>query len=163
MYKELEETAPAYSMAYLIYDKFRSKEINKIKLFLVTDGKVIKTFKGIDFGEIENIQVENRIIDIEYLYKNYISQSADSSFEVEINMPYLEIPTKSEKYNSYLTYLTGTQLVDVYEKFGQRLLEQNVRTFLQFKGNVNKGIKNTIEGVPEMFFYNNGITQLLPI
>lgn len=159
LYKDLEETAPAYSMTYFIFDKFIKKEINKIKLFLVTDGKLTRTFKGIDLVEIENITVESRIIDIEYLYKNFISQSADSSFEVEITLPCLEIPTKSEKYNSYLTYLTGNQLVDVYERFGQRLLEQNVRTFLQFKGNVNKGIRNTIEGVPEMFFaYNNGIT-----
>jgi hypothetical protein len=40
-----------------------------------------------------------------------------------------------------------------------RLLEQNVRVFLQVRGNVNKGIRQTLEGDPAMFFaYNNGLT-----
>ena len=34
-----------------------------------------------------------------------------------------------------------------------------LRTFLQFRGKVNKGIRNTIQNEPEMFFaYNNGLT-----
>jgi hypothetical protein len=38
-------------------------------------------------------------------------------------------------------------------------LEQNVRTFLQFKGKVNKGMRNTIVNEPNMFFaFNNGLT-----
>ena len=42
---------------------------------------------------------------------------------------------------------------------GARLLEQNVRVFLQARGNVNRGLRNTIANNPEMFFaYNNGIT-----
>lgn len=159
LYRNLEETSPAYSMAYFIFKKFNQKEINKFRLFLVSDGKVTKTFKGLEASEFESIPLEYRIVDIEYLYKNYLSQTADNSFEVEINLPCLDIPTKSESYNSYLTYLTGDQLVNIYEDYGHRLLEQNVRTFLQFKGNVNKGIRNTIQGAPEMFFaYNNGIT-----
>src|SRR5690606_32500953 len=45
------------------------------------------------------------------------------------------------------------------ERFGARLLEQNVRTFLQARGNVNQGIRATILNEPGMFFaYNNGIT-----
>jgi hypothetical protein len=39
------------------------------------------------------------------------------------------------------------------------LLEENVRTFLQFRGDVNKGIRITIQKNPSFFFaYNNGIT-----
>ena len=38
-------------------------------------------------------------------------------------------------------------------------MEQNVRCFLQARGNVNKGIRSTIMNEPQMFFaYNNGIT-----
>src|SRR3546814_14361589 len=45
------------------------------------------------------------------------------------------------------------------ERFGARLLEQNVRTFLQARGNVNQGIRATILNELGMFFaYNNGIT-----
>ena len=49
--------------------------------------------------------------------------------------------------------------LDLYEKYGSRLLEQNVRCFLQARGKINKGIRTTILTEPKMFFaYNNGIT-----
>ena len=41
----------------------------------------------------------------------------------------------------------------------QGLLERNVRTFLQARGKVNKGIRATLNSEPDMFLaYNNGIT-----
>ena len=53
----------------------------------------------------------------------------------------------------------GELVAKIYDKYGDRLLEQNVRTFLQFRGGVNKGIRNTLKNEPEMFFaYNNGLT-----
>lgn len=53
----------------------------------------------------------------------------------------------------------GDILADLYNDYGAKLLEQNVRSFLQAKGGVNKGIRNTILKEPEYFFcYNNGIT-----
>lgn len=159
LYKDLEETAPVHSMSYFIFNKYHQKAIKKIKLYLVSDGRVTKNYSRLEFKNIEEITVESNIVDIKVLYDNYLSQNADSSFEVELNIPCLRIPTNSDKYNSYLSYLSGEQLVKIYDDFGQKLLEQNVRTFLQFKGNVNKGIRNTIQGSPEMFFaYNNGIT-----
>lgn len=47
----------------------------------------------------------------------------------------------------------------VYEKFGPRLLEANVRSFLSVKAKgVNAGIQNTLRNAPERFMaYNNGI------
>jgi len=49
-------------------------------------------------------------------------------------------------------------LASIYERFGSRLLEQNVRSFLQFNGKINKGIRITIMKEPEMFLaFNNGI------
>ena len=60
---------------------------------------------------------------------------------------------------SYICVIPGTVLRDLFANFGQRLLESNVRTFLQFRGNVNKGMKETLLQNPENFFaYNNGIT-----
>ncbi|WP_454861678.1 AIPR family protein [Peribacillus frigoritolerans] len=159
LYKKLEESSPAYSMSYNIFKRFNGKEIYKFKFFLLTDGQITRNLKMLKDYSNMDFSVETRIIDIEYLYKNYNSKNSDSSFEVEIEVPYLKIPTDSEVYTSYLTYLNGDQLYDIYEKYGQRLLEQNVRTFLQFRGNVNKGIKNTISGAPSDFFaFNNGIT-----
>lgn len=63
-----------------------------------------------------------------------------------------------KQYQSYLAIIPGTALATVYERYGSRLLEQNVRSFLQFTGKVNGGIKKTIIEKPHMFLaYNNGI------
>jgi hypothetical protein len=49
-------------------------------------------------------------------------------------------------------------LAEIYEQYGARLLEQNVRSFLQFTGKINKGIRKTIKEEPHMFMaFNNGI------
>jgi len=159
LYKDMEETSEAYSMAYNIYMYKHNDKINKIRLIVLTDGKVTRSLKDLPAEIIDDINVEYRVIDIEYIYKIHLSECNNSEFELDVNLPCLEIPTVSDEYKSYLSLLKGDHLVDIYEKYGQKLFEQNVRTFLQFRGNVNKGIRNTIEYKPDMFFaYNNGIT-----
>jgi hypothetical protein len=73
-------------------------------------------------------------------------------------IPCIMTPTPNEEYQSYLAIISGDALANIYERFGSRLLEQNVRSFLQFTGKINKGIRNTIIVEPEMFLaFNNGI------
>lgn len=159
LYKDMEETSDAYSMSYNIYKYLQKKEVNKIRLIVLTDGKMTRTLNELDSEEIDGIPVDFRIVDIEYIHKIHLSEYTDNNFEIDVNLSCLEIPTETDEYQSYLTFLKGDELVEIYEKFGQKLFEQNVRTFLQFKGSVNKGIRNTIEYNPELFFaYNNGIT-----
>src|SRR6185437_16153348 len=64
----------------------------------------------------------------------------------------------STEYDAYLLALPGRVLADIYDEYGSRLLEGNVRSFLSTRTAVNKGIRNTAVNKPEMFFaYNNGI------
>ncbi|MEH7261179.1 AIPR family protein, partial [Bacillus toyonensis] len=87
------------------------------------------------------------------------SENSSGSYNIDLKIPYLEVHSTSSEYQSYLGIMDGIQLFKIYDEYGQKLLEQNVRTFLQFRGGVNKGIKNTIQYKPDMFFaYNNGIT-----
>ncbi len=66
--------------------------------------------------------------------------------------------SSTDDYTAYLCNIPGTVLATLYNTYGGRLLEGNVRSFLQTKGKVNKGIRNTILNNPDMFFaYNNGI------
>lgn len=66
--------------------------------------------------------------------------------------------SSQECYTSYLAVINGKLLADMYIKYGSRLLEGNVRSFLSVRGKINKGIRNTIRDHPELFFaYNNGI------
>lgn len=65
----------------------------------------------------------------------------------------------SDKYRVYLAIISGELLAELYNEFRDRLLEKNVRSFLQVKGAVNKGIRDTLRDEPDMFLaYNNGIS-----
>ena len=66
--------------------------------------------------------------------------------------------TQDSDYKAYIAIIPGTCLAKLYERYGARLLEQNVRSFLQFAGKINKGIRDTIRNEPQMFLaFNNGI------
>lgn len=159
MFSDMEETAPEYSMAYNINQYVKRNSIDKVRLMVLTDGKMTKTLVELPPETVDGVLAEFRVIDIDYIYKTYLSAFTNKDFDVEVNLPYLEIDAGTEEYQSFLSVVPGSVLAKVYEKYGQKLFEQNVRTFLQFKGNVNKGLRNTIEYKPEMFFaYNNGIT-----
>jgi len=159
LYKNIEETTEAYSMAYNIYMYFHQKKINKIRNIILTDGKITRTLKEIPSEEIQGIHQEFRIVDIDYIYKIFLSEYSSQEFKINVNLPCLEIPSQSNDYRAFLAVIDGQSLVNIYDLYGQKLFEQNIRTFLQFKGTVNKGIKNTIEYRPDMFFaYNNGIS-----
>lgn len=159
LYLDLEETSDAYELAFKLFHELKAGHIEKIRLMVLTDGNVTRTISEIPSESIDGIVYDYRVIDINYLYKIYASQMDGVSYEINTKIPFLPINNDSEEYQSYLSILNGEQLYEIYDEYGQKLLEQNVRTFLQFKGGVNKGIKNTIENKPELFFaYNNGIT-----
>ncbi len=76
----------------------------------------------------------------------------------QFQIPCLSTNTDKQKYKTYIAVMPGNALARLYERYGARLLEQNVRSFLQFTGKVNKGIRETIKREPEMFLaFNNGI------
>lgn len=159
MYSQMEETSDAYSLAYNISRYFNNRTIERIRLMLLTDGKTTRSVKELSSSTILGLPTEYRIIDIEYLYKIYTSLQQTGDFDVKVNLPFLKVNDENNHYVSYLSVLNGDLLVKIYEDHGQKLFEQNVRTFLQFKGGVNRGLRNTIESSPDMFFaYNNGIT-----
>jgi hypothetical protein len=91
--------------------------------------------------------------------------SEKSHIPIEINftadgfeVPCISSPSVNEEYQSYLAIIPGKALASIYERFGSRLLEQNVRSFLQFSGKINGGIRKTILTEPHMFLaFNNGI------
>jgi hypothetical protein len=73
-------------------------------------------------------------------------------------IPCLSANTDNQDYKAYIAIIPGTCLAKLYERYGARLLEQNVRSFLQFTGKINKGIRDTIKTKPHMFLaFNNGI------
>ncbi len=74
------------------------------------------------------------------------------------SIPFMKMPFGNEVYDTYLAMISADLLARIYREHGARLLEKNIRTFLQARGKINKGIRETILKKPEMFLaYNNGL------
>lgn len=160
---EIEESSEIFQLANTLANYQELKEnLVRVNAIILTDGE----YKG-DFPKNEKISDYNvfyRVIDIRFLYK--ISEEARIPIEIDFNdfdgdkfeIPCLPASTENPDYKAYIAIVPGTCLAKLYERYGARLLEQNVRSFLQFTGKINKGIRDTIRNEPHMFFaFNNGI------
>lgn len=74
-------------------------------------------------------------------------------------LPCLVMPRADDGIQVLLTSIPGKILAEIYKTYRGRLLERNVRSFLQFTGKVNRGIRDTVLNNPDRFLaYNNGIS-----
>ena len=141
------------------------KVIRRYRVYLFTDAKTSSRIKTIEINDFEGVPVEAQIWDLSRLFEVCTSPEVES---IEINfkdyigsgIPCIEANVGADqKYRSYLGVIPGELLADIYDKYGARLLEGNVRSFLSTKVAVNKKIRETIINEPQMFFaYNNGIS-----
>lgn len=159
----LEMSLPIYD---LVEELYRNKEnIKKYRFYIFTNGELSRTIEKLDQCNIDGIPVERNIWNIDRLYRNLNSGSGKVEIELDFTkylkdgIPCLETGfTGSESYQSYLCVIPGNVLADIYDGYGNELLERNVRSFLSARGSVNKKIRETILKEPSMFFaYNNGI------
>ncbi|EJQ59042.1 AIPR family protein [Bacillus mycoides] len=159
---EAEESSEGYGLAYDILNK--KIEINVLEIIILTDYLKSNTINIIDSTLENSVRVNYSIYDISRM--KLIDESANGKEPLIIDLwedfqaeGISVLPTsKTDDYQAYLCNIPGELLARMYNKYQSRLLEGNVRSFLQSKGKVNKGIRNTILNNPEMFFaYNNGI------
>lgn len=160
---ELEVTSPEYGLAQEIAD--RREWTRKLELVLLSERMLSERIKEIPDGLIEGLPTSYQVWDISRVQRMLSSGSQkeplDLDFEEKFHtsLPCIPANLDTGAYQSFLLVIPAGILASLYEQYGTRLLEQNVRTFLQARGKVNKGIRATILGEPEMFFaYNNGIT-----
>lgn len=163
LYDGLEETSPEYGLARQIAD--RRGVIRKLNCFLVSERVLSDRLQAVEDNEVAGVPTSYHIWDISRLQRQRSSRGQKEALDIDFRtafgsgLPCLPAHLGSDAYQSFLIVMPGDLLADLYEKFGARLLEQNVRSFLQARGNVNKGIRATILAEPSMFFaYNNGVT-----
>ena len=139
-------------------DEFKDNA-QQIKIYILTNGIFsgkLKTDKGLG-----GLQLTCKMIDLDRLCEMSEEQSQPIFVDFEslgYKVPCITGAEDNDLYQAYIAIVPGACLADLYETYKVRLMENNVRQFLQFTGKINKGIKETIEKEPEMFLaYNNGI------
>lgn len=158
---EIEESSMIFDLASTLYkSEILQENLVRVNAIILTDG----LYPGEVPGSI--IIAESpfyfRVVDLNYLYD--ITEKEHIPIEIDFKndnfqIPCIISPLKDNQYQSYLAIIPGRALANIYEKHGSRLLEQNVRSFLQFTGKINKGIRDTITQEPEMFLaFNNGLS-----
>lgn len=160
---ELEVTSPAYGLARQIED--RKDTLRQINLILFSERILSEKIQTLSDTVVADIATVHHIWDISRLHRQRSSRNHKEALDLDFTQMFgkgiasLPAHLGTDAYQSHLMVMPADVLATLYEKFGARLLEQNVRTFLQARGNVNKGIRTTILNEPNMFFaYNNGIT-----
>ena len=164
LYQEIEMSTPCADLVDLL--RYNKKNVRKYRLIIFTDADMSAAIKNIEIEDYNGITVEGQIWDIDRLFRVCCSEQGRQIIEIDFKeycgegIPCIEASSAStEQYSSYLGVIPGTVLADIYDKFGSKLLEGNVRSFLSTKVAVNKKIRGTILNNPEMFFaFNNGIS-----
>lgn len=159
----LEDSVEVVPLAQLIAEA--NGRLKTINLVFVSDAQ-LSSRADIDLeAHTANFKVSREIWDLQRIYQLETSGEEREPIEVDFSpyekngIPCLRMPAPEDGIQAYLMIIPGVMLADLYDKYGERLFEQNVRTFLQFRGKVNNGIRKTILYEPKMFFsYNNGIS-----
>lgn len=156
-------TTPEYGLVRQILD--RKASLRKVNFYLTSERVLSNRLQSLPDGEVRGINAAYHIWDIARFQRQRNSRGRKEPLDIDFvelfgdGINCLPANLGSETYQSYLTVMPAPILTSLYERYSARLLEQNVRTFLQVRGNVNKGIRATIITEPQMFFaYNNGIT-----
>lgn len=160
---ELEETHPAFGLSDMIAARWRST--HKVRIILITNRIISSRIDGRAKEELDGTPITHTVWDLSRIFKIATSKQRREEIEIDLegefggSLPVLPAALKGTLYKSYLAVVPGYQLAQIYDRWHTRLLEQNVRVFLQFRGKVNKGMRVSLEFQPDMFFaYNNGIT-----
>jgi hypothetical protein len=161
LYAHVAEVNPAYELALQLDSE--AAKISRIRLHIFTNLTLSSRFREELLDDISGIPVERHIWDLQRLAALYESSREREAVHIDLDelggmaIPCLEA-ARSDDLRSYLCVVQGDQLANLFDRYGSRLLEGNVRSFLGMKGGVNKGIRATIQDVPDLFFaYNNGI------
>lgn len=162
-YEKLEVTSPEYGLARQTAD--RKSFIRQINFHLLSERMLSDRIQSLDDGSVAGIPATYNVWDISRLQRQRSARGQKEPLDLDFRQLFgtgiscLPAHLGSGTYQSYLIVMPAQILAALYGKFGARLLEQNVRSFLQARGKVNQGIRATILNEPQMFFaYNNGIT-----
>ena len=155
--QQIDESDDVYDMCLGVEKKL--PEVSRLRLFLLTNS--LASVTSLPEAMLGDLPVSYDIWDIARFHRMSSSGTLSEPIVAEFidPLPCLAAPVTDENFSIFLAILPGLELAKLYGQYGTRLLELNVRSFLQAKGAVNRGIRDTLLAGPERFLaYNNGIT-----
>ena len=156
------DTVEVFLISLSLTVSFRGKTIQPNKLYF-KESEILRTIVEKEDKIEKTILLLKKMVDLNFLFDVMVSQGYRETLTIDFKKTFKHSieaikAADEEKFESYLCVLSAETLADLYKTYSSRLLEKNVRSFLDFKG-VNKGIKETIRKEPEKFIaYNNGLT-----
>jgi hypothetical protein len=155
--KDIDESSDVHDMCEAVAKVMSDGP--RIRLFILTN--TVSSAQRMPRTEIDGVPVTYEIWDLARLHRLSSSGTLSEPIAVDFEppLPCLATPVTDQDYSVFLAIIPGQVLSNLYGQHGTRLLELNVRSFLQTKGGVNRGIRDTLLHDPDRFLaYNNGIT-----
>ncbi|MGV1004859.1 MAG: AIPR family protein [Candidatus Nanopelagicales bacterium] len=158
---QLEESSPVWELADMIERQVKS--LQEIRVYVFSDAST-KTIELPKLDPIAGVPVTPHLWDLDRLYRLDTSGLEREVITADITeflggpLPCLAGPQVTDQA-VYLAVVPAQLIAKLYARYGSRLLERNVRSFLQARGAVNRGIRETLLKAPERFLaYNNGLS-----
>lgn len=140
-------------------------EFKNVQISLITNGVIAIRKEKQRRKQLLGYEITHEVWDLERLRRFRAGGSSHESIEVDLSaypgggLACLSNADPLAGYSTTVAVVPGAVLADWYDEYGARLLELNVRSYLQAKGKINQGILTTLVKEPERFLaYNNGIT-----
>lgn len=159
----LNEANPAFQVSDMIITTW--SRVTKVKLIIISNRQYIGRDDTVKLAHIGDVPITWSVWDLARFERFDRSGQAREDIVIDFArdfgapLPALKASQTGAALESYLLVVPGQQLAAIYDKWGARLLEANVRSFLQARAKTNKGIQKTIKDEPELFFpYNNGLS-----
>jgi hypothetical protein len=154
----VEESQPVADLLRVL--RASASQGQSVELHLITTGVVSDRAAA----ALSDSEIRREVWDLTRLVR-ICGSSSDGSITIDFEerfgqtLPCLVTKPDDEGVQVLLTRIPGQMLADIYNDYRSALLERNVRSFLQFNGKVNKGIRDTLKTAPHRFLpYNNGLS-----
>jgi hypothetical protein len=157
-HKKVEESCAAFRVMQQIFEAKDS--LTTIRLFFITDG-LVRSLE-LDEEKFPGVEVRYVVWDLDKLSRLRVGHreviELDFVNDYDGAIPCLKTADPTGEYQTFLAFLPAPLLARIYGEHGQRLLERNVRAFLQANGKINRGLQRTLKEEPHRFLaYNNGL------
>ncbi|NEC19280.1 AIPR family protein [Streptomyces parvus] len=155
--QHIDESFDVYDMCAAVEKALT--EVQRIRLFLLSNR--VGTSTVVSPTDFDGLPVTHEVWDLARLHRHATSGSISEPIVVSFEppLPCVSAPSSESDHSVAMAVIPGRRLAELYGEYGTRLLELNVRSFLQARGSVNRGIRETLLSAPGRFLaYNNGIT-----